>query len=167
MSDTTIHPIDWKNLKKGSSISQEQIIEFWEHYFPDNQWDEFSLLRVQEKIQKLRSSINDPIVIKQAKVDDKYNLEILTDKEAPAYLAKQATAGIKKQRKNARRLLTDIDIDNLNEAEKRQLETKQVHHAFIAAAADGARKHSLQMQRKGQPLPHSLLDKSKLIPPDR
>ena len=86
--------------------------------------------------------------------------------EAPDYLAAQATAGIRKQRRNARRLLTDIDTTNLNSAEKRQLETKQVHHAFIASAADGARKHSLQMQRKGETLPKSLINKSKLIPPD-
>ena len=166
MSDSTIHPIDWRNLEKGSSITQEQIIEFHKYHFPDNEFDEFAYMRVKEEIQKLRADINEPIVIKQEKVEDGKTLRILTDKEAPAYLAAQATAGIRKQRKNARRLLTDIDTSNLNSAEKRQLETKQVHHAFIASAADGARKHSLQMQRKGESLPKSLINKSKLIPPD-
>ena len=123
-------------------------------------------MRVRDKIQKLRAEINEPIVIKQEKIENEKTLRILTDKEAPDYLAGQATAGIKKQRKNARRLLTDIDVDNLDEAQKRSLETKQVHHAFIASAADGARKHSLQMQRKGESLPKSLINKSKLIPPD-
>ena len=100
MTDLSIHPIDWKNLKKGTSISEEEIIEFWKHHFPDKEWNDFSLLKVQNKIQELRAKTNDPIVIKQTKIDDKYVLEILTDKEAPDYLAKQATAGIKKQRKN-------------------------------------------------------------------
>ena len=37
---------------------------------------------------------------------------------------------------------------NLDQAKKRDLETKQIHHAFIAAAADGARKESLQFAKK-------------------
>ena len=166
MPEPSIHPLDWKNLEKGSSITQEQIIEFHKYHFPDNEFDEFAYMRVKDAIQKLRTEINEPLVLKQEKTGEEKIFRILTDKEAPDYLASQATAGIRKQRKNARRLLTDIDTSNLNEAEKRQLETKQVHHAFIASAADGARKHSLQMQRKGEALPKSLINKSKLIPPD-
>ena len=166
MSDSTIHPLDWRNLEKGSSITQEQIIEFHKYHFPDREFDEYAYMRVKDEIQKLRAEINDPLVIKQEKVEDEKTLRILTDKEAPAYLDSQATAGIRKQRKNARRLLTDIDVDNLNESEKRKLETKQIHHAFIAAAADGARKQSLQTTRKGQSLPKSVIKTSKLLPPD-
>ena len=166
MSDSTIHPIDWRNLEKGSSISQEKIIEFHKYHFPDNDFDEFAYLRVRNKIQTLRAEINDPIVIKQEKEGEEKTLRILTDKEAPDYLAAQATAGVRKQRRNARRLLTDIDVDNLNESERRKLETKQIHHAFIAAAADGARKQSLQAIRKGQTLPKSVIKTSKLMPPD-
>jgi len=166
MLEPNIHPIDWKSLKKGSSITEEQIIEFHKYHFPDKNFDEFGYLRVRNEIQKLRTEINDPIVIKQEKTGENKTLRILTDKEAPSYLDSQATAGIRKQRKNARRLLTDIDTNNLNESERRKLETKQVHHAFIAAAADGARKHSLQTQRKGEVLPKSVIRKSKLIPPD-
>ena len=166
MPEPNIHPLDWRNLEKGSSITQEQIIEFHKYHFPDNEFDEFAYMRVKEEIQKLRAEINEPLVLKQEKTGEEKTFRILTDKEAPDYLASQATAGIRKQRRNARRLLTDIDTSNLNEAEKRQLETKQVHHAFIASAADGARKHSLQMQRKGESLPKSLINKSKLIPPD-
>ena len=166
MPDPNIHPLDIKNLEKGSSITQEQVIEFHKYHFPDYDFDDFAYVRVRDKIQKLRAEINEPIVIKQEKIENEKTLRILTDKEAPDYLAGQATAGIKKQRKNARRLLTDIDVDNLDEAQRRSLETKQVHHAFIASAADGARKHSLQMQRKGESLPKSLINKSKLIPPD-
>lgn len=166
MPDSTIHPLDWRNLEKGSSISQEQVIEFHKYHFPDYDFDDFAYMRVKDKIQSLRAEINEPIVIKQEKTENEKTLRILTDKEAPSYLDSQATAGIKKQRKNARRLLTDIDVDNLNEAEKRRLETKQIHHAFIAAAADGARKQSLQTTRKGQSLPKSVIKAAKLLPPD-
>ena len=166
MPDSNIHPLDIKNLEKGSSISKEQILEFWKYHFPDKEWNEFSLMEIKDKIQKLRAELNAPIVIKQVKIGGDFSFKILLDEEAPDYLAGQATAGIRKQRKNARRLLTDIDVNNLDEAQKRSLETKQVHHAFIASAADGARKHSLQMQRRGQSLPKSLINKSKLIPPD-
>jgi len=166
MPEPNIHPLDWRNLEKGSSITQEQIIEFHKYHFPDHEFDEFAYMRVKEEIQKLRAKINEPLVLKQEKTGEEKTFRILTDKEAPDYLASQATAGVRKQRRNARRLLTDIDTNNLNEAEKRQLETKQVHHAFIASAADGARKHSLQMQRKGEALPKSLINKSKLVPPD-
>ena len=166
MPEPNIHPLDWRNLEKGSSITQEQIIEFHKYHFPDYAFDEFAYMRVKEEIQKLRVEINEPIVIKQEKTGEEKTLRILTDKEAPDYLASQATAGIRKQRKNARRLLTDIDVDNLNESEKRKLETKQIHHAFIAAAADGARKQSLQTTRKGQSLPKSVIKTSKLLPPD-
>ena len=166
MSDSTIHPLDWRNLKKGSSITQEQIIEFHKYHFPDNEFDEFAYMRVKQEIQKLRAEINEPLVLKQEKTGEEKTLRILTDKEAPDYLAAQATAGVRKQRRNARRLLTDIDVDNLNESERRKLETKQIHHAFIAAAADGARKQSLQATRKGQTLPKSVIKTSKLMPPD-
>ena len=160
MLNPNIHPLDWKSLEKGSSISQEQIIEFHKHHFPDNEFDEFAYMRVKQEIQKLRAEINEPLVLKQEKTGEEKTLRILTDKEAPDYLAAQATAGVRKQRRNARRLLTDIDVDNLNESERRKLETKQIHHAFIAAAADGARKESLQLQRKGERLPKSLIEKT-------
>ena len=167
MSRPNIYPLDWKNLEKGSSISESQIREFWHYLYPDKPFDERnSWITVKGKIQDYRASINAPLVIRQVTKENTTFFEILTDKEAPDYLARQATAGIRKQRTNARRLLTDIDVDNLDEAQKRNLETKQVHHAFIASAADGARKHSLQIQRKGQSLPKSLINKSKLIPPD-
>ena len=57
-------------------------------------------------------------------------------------------------------MFTHVDQTNLDKAKKRDLETKQIHHAFIAAAADGARKESLQLQRKGERLPKSLIEKT-------
>ena len=162
MSNPQVHPIDWKTLQKGSSISKNEILDFWNYHFPDMPWNEYSMMEVKDRIQRLRASIGKPLVIKQVKD----TFRILTDKEAPAYLASQATAGIRKHRRHTRRLFTDIDVDNLDEAQRRDLETKQIHHSFIAANADGARKHSLQLQRKGKGLPKALLNKVKLIPPD-
>ena len=167
MLDSNIHPLDWRNLEKGSSISETQIREFWHYHYPDKDFNErTSWMVVKGKIQDLRTSINAPLVIRQVTKENTTSFEILTDKEAPDYLSKQATAGVRKQRANARRLLTDIDVDNLDESERRKLETKQIHHAFIAAAADGARKQSLQATRKGQTLPKSVIKTAKLIPPD-
>ena len=42
MLNPNIHPLDWKSLEKGSSISQEQVIEFHKHHFPDNEFDDFN-----------------------------------------------------------------------------------------------------------------------------
>ena len=50
MPDPNIHPLDIKNLEKGSSISKEQILEFWKYHFPDKEWNEFSLMEIKEKI---------------------------------------------------------------------------------------------------------------------
>ena len=85
MSDSTIHPIDWRSLEKGSSISELQILEFWEHHNPDKDFDAFSWIWVKDEITKLRAEINQPIVIKQERVEDETTFRILTDKEAPDY----------------------------------------------------------------------------------
>ena len=116
------------------------------------------MVRVINKLMKLRETINRPLVIKEIYKDK--SLRVLTDKEAVDYSAQQANAGIKKHRRHTRRLFTHINKDNLDPAKQRELETKQIHHAFIASAADGARKESLQLQRKGERLPKSLIEKS-------
>ena len=114
------------------------------------------MLEVKENVMKLREGINKPIVLREVKE----SLEVLTDKDAVDYSAKQANAGIKKHRKHTRRMFTHIDTNNLDEAKKRDLETKQITHAFIASAAAGARKESLDLQKKGQRLPKGLVDLS-------
>ena len=114
------------------------------------------MLEVKENVMKLREGINKPIVLKEVKE----SLVVLTDKDAVDYSAKQANAGIKKHRKHTRRMFTHIDTNNLDEAKKRDLETKQITHAFIASAAAGARKEALDLQKKGQRLPKGLVDLS-------
>ena len=157
MENPRIDGVDWRNLKKGDKICKEEILDFWNIIFKDLPWDErTSLLRVKDKIEKLREGINRPLVIRQRD----YELFVLKDVEAVDYLAAQANSGIRKHRKQTRRMFTHIDQTNLDKAKQRDLETKQIHHAFIAAAADGARKESLQLQRKGERLPKSLIEKT-------
>ena len=156
MPNPRIDGIDWRSLQKGDVIPEEHILDYWNTCFPDSEWDKFSMVTVKANIEKLREGINRPIILKEVKG----TLVVLTDKEAVDYSAAQANAGIKKHRRHTRRLFTHIDSSKLDQAKKRDLETKQIHHAFIASAADGARKESLQLQRKGERLPKSLLEKT-------
>ena len=153
-----ISGIDWQGLQKGDLVPHDQVKEFYFSIFPDDEWDDYSMMIVIEKLMDLRVSINRPLIIKEINRDK--SLKVLTDKEAVDYSAQHANAGIKKHRKHTRRLFTHINKDNLDPSKQRELETKQIHHAFIASAADGARKESLQLQRKGERLPKSLIEKS-------
>ena len=153
-----ISGIDWQGLRKGDLVPHDHVKEFFFSIFPDEEWNDFSMVRVIDKLMKLRETINRPLVIKSINKDK--SLQVLTDKEAVDYSAQQANAGIKKHRKHTRRLFTHINRENLDPSKQRDLETKQIHHAFIASAADGARKESLQLQRKGERLPKSLIEKS-------
>ena len=153
-----ISGIDWQGLQKGDLVPNDHIKEFFHSIFPNDEWDDFSMVKVVKKLMQLRETINRPIVIKSVYKDQ--SLRVLTDKEAVDYSAQQANAGIKKHRRHTRRLFTHINKDNLDSSKQRELETKQIHHAFIASAADGARKESLQLQRKGERLPKSLIEKS-------
>ena len=151
-----IDGIDWRSLQKGDIIPKEHILDYWNICFPDKEWNKYSMLEVKENVMKLREGVNKPIVLKEVKE----SLVVLTDKDAVDYSAKQANAGIKKHRKHTRRMFTHIDTNNLDEAKKRDLETKQITHAFIASAASGARKESLDLQKRGQRLPKCLVDLS-------
>ena len=163
MPNPRIDGIDWRSLEKGDIINHAHILDYWEIHYKDKDWDDrYSMVTVKSNIEKLREGINQPIILKEVKGD----LKVLTDNEAVDYSAAQANAGIRKHRRHTRRLFTHIETENLDEPKKRNLETKQIHHAFIAASADGARKQSLQLQRQGEGLPKSLLKDSKLKPPD-
>ena len=140
-----ISGIDWQGLRKGDLVPHDHVKEFFFSIFPDEEWNDFSMVRVIDKLMKLRETINRPLVIKSINKDK--SLQVLTDKEAVDDSAQQANAGIKKHRKHTRRLFTHINRENLDPSKQRDLETKQIHHAFIASAADGARKESLQLQR--------------------
>ena len=158
--------INWHQLNKGDVITSDQISDFWAANFPDKVWNEFSMMEVIKKLSSLCESIGKMFVIKSSKSGDTYSIKVLTDQEAPDYLASQATAALKKHRTKTRQLFTHIDTGNLNPSQLRQLETKQFHNAFIAANAEGSRKESLLLQRKGKSLPKELIRKSDIVPPD-
>lgn len=80
-------------------------------------------------------------------------IQALTDAEAVRYLNSQANAGLRKHKNKTEQLLTAVDVRNLTEHQKRELEANQRKHAFILAAHQGARTQSLRMQRKGVTLP--------------
>ena len=116
--------------------------------------------KVIDHITKIRAEMHSPVV---CRCDDG-GIRVLTDAEAASYLNAQANAGLKKHERKTQQLMHSIDASNLNEHQKRQLETDQRKHAFVLAAHKGARTQSLRMQRKGLQLPDftkDLGDKSK------
>ena len=91
-----ISGIDWQGLRKGDLVPHDHVKEFFFSIFPDEEWNDFSMVRVIDKLMKLRETINRPLVIKSINKDK--SLQVLTDKEAVDYSAQQANAGIKKHR---------------------------------------------------------------------
>ena len=80
-------------------------------------------------------------------------IRVLTDAEAVPYLNNQANAGLKKHRNKTQQLFSHVDSSKLDEKSKNSLESSQRRHAFIAAAAQGARTQALRFKRKGLQLP--------------
>ena len=109
----------------------------------------FACQKVIEHITKVRAERGQPVVCRA----EYGGVRVLTDAEASTYLAAQANAGLRKHERKTHQLLTSIDTDNLNDYQRRQLETDQRKHAFVLAAHKGARTQSLRMQRKGLQLP--------------
>ena len=155
--------IAWRDLQKGETIPSHKVEEMFDILFKkadvmspeSDQAINFKLIRVREWLQEARELLNKPLVIKQIKG----NLYVLTDAEALEYLNQRAYSGLKSHRKNTRYMFTRVDKDNLSGYEKTQLETNQARHAFIASAADGARKQELKLKRDGGEVP-------KINPPD-
>lgn len=149
--------IDWQRLNKGDRISAALIEEAYLILFPNRSETELSFrqLAVKEWLEKARESIGMPLVFRQQNGD----LLVLTDEQAVGYLNSQATAGMRKHRNNTRRMFTHIDTEQLGQHSNDQLERNQARHALIAAAAEGARKQSVNLLKVGAKLP-------KLMPPD-
>lgn len=153
---TVIAGVDWRNLRKGDRISAKQVNEMWGVIYPTRTRDDrFVATQVKDWLEKARHSIGKPLVIKQQNED----FVVLTDEQAVAYLNGQAGAGLRKHRKNTQRMFHDIDVDNLSSHGKDELAVNQARHALIQSAADGARKTSINLLRKGAKLPQ-------LLPPD-
>ena len=109
----------------------------------------FACQNVIEHITKVRAERGLPVVCRS----EDGGVRVLTDAEASTYLAAQANAGLRKHERKTHQLLTSINTNNLNDHQRRQLETEQRKHAFVLAAHKGARTQSLRMQRKGLQLP--------------
>ena len=114
MSRPNIYPLDWKNLEKGSSISESQIREFWHYLYPDKPFDERnSWITVKGKIQDYRASINAPLVIRQVTKENTTFFEILTDKEfeIDSILDKQGESFENKEKAKKRQQNVPIPVD--------------------------------------------------------
>lgn len=120
----------------------------------------FACQKVIEYIHKARAEMRLPVVCRC----ENGGIRVLTDAEAAIYLNAQANAGLRKHERKTHQLMTAVDVSNLNDHQRRQLETDQRKHAFVLAAHKGARTQSLRMQRKGLQLPdftNDLGDKTK------
>ena len=109
----------------------------------------FACQKIIEHILKLRAEAGSPVVCRC----ENGGVRVLTDGEAAVYLNAQANAGLRKHERKTHQLMTAVDISNLNDHQKRQLETDQRKHAFVLAAHKGARTQTLRMARKGLQLP--------------
>ena len=110
----------------------------------------FATQEVQKRIDSIREELGlEKLVTK----GQSFGIRVLTDSEAVPYLAGQANAGLKKHRKKTEQLFSHVDASKLDQKGRNTLESSQRRHAFIAAAAQGARTQALRFQRKGLQLP--------------
>jgi hypothetical protein len=160
---TTVAGIDWRNFKKGESISAHKVVEMFHVLFNNNEvltaqeqsQQNWHSVRVKDWLERARQAIQAPVVFKQ----QQGSLMALTDAQAIGYLNGQAYQGLHKHRRSTRRMFTQIDADNLNQYDRDQLHVNQSRHALISSAADGARKQAVKILKQGGQLPT-------LMPPD-
>lgn len=110
----------------------------------------FAPQQVQSRIEKIREELDLEQLVTKCQSG---GVRVLTDSEAVPYLSGQANAGLKKHRRKTEQLFSHIDASKLDQKGKNTLESSQRRHAFIAAAAQGARTQALRFQRKGLRLP--------------
>jgi len=143
--------IAWRELKKGDSIPLSKIDEMWDIlYGGTRKKDErYVSISIKEWLDKALRSIGKEYVLREQNGE----LVVLTDEQAVGYLDAQANSGLRKHKNSTRRLFTAIDVDNLTQHQSDQLQGKQAKHALISAAAEGARKQAISLQRRGAKLP--------------
>tara|TARA_Y100000361_G_scaffold23928_1_gene18996 strand:- start:204 stop:782 length:579 start_codon:yes stop_codon:yes gene_type:complete len=155
--------INITSMKKGDSYSRQQVEDAF--YILESDVAEkvaafergerqdpmsFALNKLKVTIEKNRADLGLPPLVMRSQNG---GLRVLTDSEAGPYLNAQANAGLRKHKNKTAQLFTHVDASQLDEKDKKQLDADQRRHAFIAAAAQGARTQSLKMQRKGLQLP--------------
>ena len=154
MRDTNLEGIDWRNLQKGDVIPRRAVIEMWEVLFGQKRerHDNFVYSAVKDWLEAQRRSVNRPIIVTQRNWD----MVVLTDEQAVSYLNSQANAGLRKHRKNTRRMHTDVDIENLSQFKRDELLSHQIRHGMIAAAIASVRAIT----------PRANPDPNHLLPPE-
>ena len=154
--------INLDTLKKGKSYSEEDVLHTFRQITPD----------LDQKLERYdRGEISDPYKYAVAAVKNHIEIEtekmgcpvvakgcygglrILQDNEAVDYLNSQANAGLRKHRRKTGQLFTHVSKKNLNDYEKKKLESLQRIQSFILASHTGARTQALRMKRKGLQLP--------------
>jgi len=165
MSDlTTKLGINIAEMKKGDYYAREQV-EHAYHVLSPNLAEQlqryangelssnpmgWACQNVIKAIAAMRVEMNLPPLVMRCPDG---GIEVLTDAKAVTYLNEQANAGLRKHKNKTAQLFTHIDASQLDDHGKKSLEAHQRKHAFIAAAAQGARTQALRMQRKGLSLP--------------
>ncbi len=156
--------IAWRDIEKGERISAEKVEEMYfvltdkkliSSSITQSRDMSFRSLQVKQWIESNRLEINKPVVIRQ----DKGALVVLTDPQAVDYLNGQAYQGLTKHRRSTRKMFNRIDVDNLGQYDRDQLQVNQGRHSFIAAAIDGAKKQVIRIEKDGGTVP-------KIKPPD-
>ena len=156
--------IAWRDIEKGERISAEKVEEMYfvltdkkliSSSITQSRDMSFRSLQVKQWIESNRLEINKPVVIRQ----DKGALVVLTDPQAVDYLNGQSYQGLTKHRRSTRKMFNRIDVDNLGQYDRDQLQVNQGRHSFIAAAIDGAKKQVLRIEKDGGTVP-------KIEPPD-
>lgn len=165
MSDlTTKLGINIAGMKKGDYYAREQVEHAYQVLNPklteqlqryangeiSSNPMSWACQNVVTAIEKMRVEMNLPPLVMRCPDG---GIEVLTDAKAVEYLNSQANAGLRKHKNKTAQLFTHIDASQLDEYGQKSLEASQRKHAFIAAAAQGARTQVLRMQRKGLSLP--------------
>ena len=134
-------------MSKGSQYSADQVAEAYQILFPNNMDKEPSYMPVAvlNQLTRMRENLGlEKLVMR----NPKGGLQVLTDAEAVVYLNAQANQGIKKHKDKTALMHTHIDVSQLDGKTAKTLDANRRTHAFIASAAQGARKHALTLRRK-------------------
>ena len=155
--------INISTMRKGDFYTQAQVIDAYHLLDPKlpekiaayergERGDprSFACQQVKSKIERIREELGLENLVMNC---PNAGLRVLTDVESVSYLNNQANAGLKKHRTKTQQLFSHVDASKLDEKSKNSLESSQRRHAFIAAAAQGARTQALRFKRKGLTLP--------------
>lgn len=162
MEQPQVISIDMENVRKGDVIPKDVVqqhfinrIEGQENF--EQKMQEFKdgirttdpltygPQRVSEEIMKACAERGYPVVCKVSQGA----IHVLTDQAAMHYRNSKANSALAQHRKQVRSLHTDIDVNNLNSASKRELEAMKNHHTMIELAISSG-KRTLKEMKKGR-----------------